>query len=67
MKSISDLTASDFPGVDPIKFNEWKKSAKHANRSKTILGVGLLLLNIILFLAYGRFVSGGLLLVLILF
>ena len=44
---IGDLTASDFPGIDEAKFNEWKAHKIKKNRERRIvfyLGVGILLI-----------------------
>jgi len=34
---IGDLTASDFPGIDEAKFNEWKALQIKTNREQRIL------------------------------
>ncbi len=44
---IKDLTASDFPGIDEAKFNEWKALKIKRNREQRIafyIGVGILLI-----------------------
>jgi len=44
---IGDLTASDFPGIDEAKFNEWKALKIEKNRERRIvfyIGVGILLI-----------------------
>ena len=44
---IGDLTASDFPGIDEAKFNEWKAHKIKKNRERRIvfyIGVGILLI-----------------------
>ena len=44
---IGDLTASDFPGIDGAKFNEWKALKIKKNRERRIvfyIGVGILLI-----------------------
>ena len=44
---IGDLTASDFPGIDEAKFNEWKALKIKKNRERRIvfyIGVGILLI-----------------------
>ena len=44
---IGDLTASDFPGIDEAKFNEWKALKIEKNREWRIvfyIGVGILLI-----------------------
>jgi hypothetical protein len=44
---IGDLTASDFPGIDEAKFNEWKAlkiKKNHEQRIVLYIGVGILLI-----------------------
>jgi hypothetical protein len=44
---IKELTASDFPGIDEAKFNEWKALKIKKNRERRIafyIGVGILLI-----------------------
>jgi Flp pilus assembly protein TadB len=44
---IGDLTASDFPGIDEAKFNEWKALKIKKNRERRIalyIGGGILLI-----------------------
>jgi hypothetical protein len=44
---IEDLTASDFPGIDEAKFNEWKALKLKKNREQRIvfyIGAGILLI-----------------------
>jgi Flp pilus assembly protein TadB len=44
---IGDLTASDFPGIDEAKFNEWKALKIKKNRERRIalyIGAGILLI-----------------------
>lgn len=44
---IGDLRASDFPGIDEAKFNEWKALRIKRNRERRIVfyvGVGILLI-----------------------
>ena len=36
MRKISELTADDFPGVDSVKFQEWKTVFKNARRNLII-------------------------------
>ena len=48
---IKKLTASDFPGIDEPKFNEWKALKIKRNREQRIvfyIGVGILLILFIL-------------------
>jgi len=45
--NINELTASDFPGIDEAKFNEWKALKIKRNREQRIvfyIGVGILLI-----------------------
>ena len=45
--NINKLTASDFPGIDEAKFNEWKALKIKRSREQTIvfyIGVGILLI-----------------------
>jgi hypothetical protein len=64
---IEDLTAEDFSGVDPEKFEEWKELRQQTNRNVIIFFVCFLLINIIIFIAFGAIWFGGLLLILILY
>lgn len=44
---IGDLSASDFPGIDEAKFDEWKALKIKKNREQRIvlsIGVGILLI-----------------------
>jgi hypothetical protein len=44
---IEDLTASDLPGIDEAKFNEWKALKIRSNREQrtiSYIGVGILLI-----------------------
>jgi len=48
---VKNLTASDFPGIDEAKFNEWKALKIKRNREQRIvfyIGVGILLILLIL-------------------
>ncbi|MCX6174275.1 MAG: zinc ribbon domain-containing protein [Ignavibacteriales bacterium] len=65
-KKFKELTAEDFPGVDPEKFDEWKEAVLEADKNIIMVFVGLLVLNVILFLAMGSFMLGGILLVIVL-
>ena len=67
MKKFKDLTAADFPGVDAAKFDEWKQAVQSANTYSVILLVGLVVLNVILYLTTGSIMLGGLFLLLIFF
>jgi tetratricopeptide (TPR) repeat protein len=63
MRKIKDLRASDFPGVDPKKFDEWKQAALDASKKQRVVWIVLGLLNLILiFTGVGVFLGGFLLL-----
>jgi hypothetical protein len=66
-KKFKDLTAADFPGVDAEKFQAWKKAVEDANKNTVYVLIGLLVLNVILFVTTGSLILGGLLLLLVLF
>ncbi len=54
---IGDLTASDFPGIDEAKFNEWKALKIKKNRERRIvfyIGIGISLILIILSVLTGK-------------
>jgi hypothetical protein len=65
-KKFNELTAEDFPEVDSEKFNEWKEAVQNANMNTVFVLIGLLILNVFLFLTTGSFILGGLLLVVVL-
>ena len=67
MKRFKDLNAADFPGADEAKFNEWQQAVNDANTYTVVLLVGLVVLNVILYLTTGSIMLGGLLLLLIFF
>jgi cobalamin biosynthesis protein CobD/CbiB len=49
--NVKNLTASDFPGIDEAKFNEWKALKIKRNREQRIvfyIGAGILLILLIL-------------------
>jgi hypothetical protein len=67
MRKIEDLRASDFPGVDPKKFDEWKQAELDASKKRRIVWIVMILINLaLIFTGVGVFL-GGLLLFLILF
>jgi hypothetical protein len=66
-KKIEDLTPEDFPELNPVKFEEWKKLRVQTNRNVIIFFACFLLINIIIFIAFGAIWFGGLLLILILY
>jgi hypothetical protein len=57
-KKFKDLTATDFPGVDPVKFEEWKKERNSSVRNQ-IIG-DLIVLAIMLMAQFGVFTFGAL-------
>ena len=67
MKKFKDLTAADFPGADAAKIDEWKQAVQNANTYTVVLLVGLVVVNLILYLTTGSIMLGGLLLLLIFF
>lgn len=46
-KKIKDLTANDFPGIDPVKFSQWKEARISSNRN-LIIGFSVLFLIMLL-------------------
>jgi len=66
-KKFQDLTPNDFPGVDPVKFEEWKRLREVTNKNTIIFFVFFILFNVILFFSIGGIWLGGFLLILILF
>jgi len=49
--NVKSITASDFPGVDEVMFDEWKALKIKRNREQRIffyIGVGILLILLIL-------------------
>jgi len=71
MRSVQELTPADFPGLDAAKFEEWKQARKEADskaKIKLLVLLGIVVLNVILFVAMEQFVIPGLLpLILIMF
>ncbi len=65
-RKFKELTVEDFPGVDPQKFDEWKEAVMEANQNTIMVFVGLIIFNIILFIALKGFMLGGLLLIIVL-
>ena len=65
MRKLEDLTGADFPELDPQKFEEWKQARIQANRYAAYFVIGLVVLNVILFVTTGSLVLGGLLLLLV--
>jgi len=67
MRKIEELQASEFPGVDPEKFDDWKLEAQRARKNTTTLLIVLVILNIILLIAAGALALGGIFLFLALY
>jgi Na+-transporting methylmalonyl-CoA/oxaloacetate decarboxylase gamma subunit len=65
MRKAEELRASDFPGVDPIKFEAWKRAELNASKKRRIVLIVLILLNILLIFTGIGVVFGGFLLILI--
>jgi hypothetical protein len=62
MKSVVDLNANDFPGINPEKFHEWKTAALRIRKNWQLFFVALVLVNLIVIPLAGRIViSAGLL------
>lgn len=66
-RKFQDLTPDDFPGVDPVKFEEWKKARKDADRNLIIFLIFFLLINVIIFIVLKSLWLGGLVLILIIY
>jgi hypothetical protein len=62
MRKVKELTPEDFPGVDARKFRAWRQAHQDANRNTIILAVILIALNVVLFFATGRVMTGGIIL-----
>lgn len=58
MKALKDLTASDFPEIDPKKFEEWKQASIKANKNTVILLVVTIILIVGIFLVTGGILVG---------
>jgi len=65
MKKFKDLTASDFPRVDELKFQEWKNAFESANKNSIIILAIVVILNIILIIVWGTFIFPGILLLIL--
>ena len=52
MRKLKDLTPADFPGIDALKFEEWKQAVADANRNLGYFWLAFLALAVILFLAF---------------
>jgi hypothetical protein len=66
-RKIEELQASEFPGVDPVQFAEWKEQASRAWQNTKVVLIILIILNIILIFTMGGVALGGLPLFLVLF
>lgn len=49
MKNVHDLQVSDFPGVDPVRFDEWKAALALASKAANLFSwpVGLMIIGAI--------------------
>jgi hypothetical protein len=55
-KKIKDLKAEDFPGIDPVKFDEWQAAKVSSNRNQII---GVLIILAIMLLAQFKILHFG--------
>jgi uncharacterized membrane protein (DUF2068 family) len=60
MRPIEQLQEAEFPGVDPVRFAEWRQEAASAARNTKTTFVILLIFNIILVFTVGAISLGGL-------
>lgn len=67
MRPIEQLQEVEFPGVDPVRFAEWRQEAASAARNTKTTFVILLIFNIILVFTVGGIALGGLPLFLVLY
>jgi hypothetical protein len=65
MKKFKALTADDFPGIDPVKFVQWRDVVVRMNKRWMIALWILLGLNVILIVVFPAVCLGGLLLIVI--
>ena len=60
MRPIEQLQEVEFPGVDPVRFAEWRQEAASAARNTKTTFVILLIFNLILVFTVGAIALGGL-------
>lgn len=66
MKRVGDLTAEDFPGVDPTKFQEWKDARKRVRIIACVVaGVTILVMVVLSVISQTFFITTPSLLLLI--
>jgi hypothetical protein len=66
-RKIEELQASEFPGVDPVNFAEWREEAVKAWGKTKVVLIILLILNVILIFTMVGIALGGLPLFLVLY
>jgi len=67
MKTFKSLTASDFPGIDPQKFNEWKHAVLRTRGIVYVVLVIYLVLNIKIYGTTGSIIYDTPIVILIVF
>jgi len=65
MRKVQELTSADFPGIDPLKFEQWKQSSITANRNLGYLWLAFLVIVAILYFAFDIFALPGFLLIIV--
>ena len=65
MRKVEELTSADFPGIDSIKFEQWKQAAFNANRNLGYLWLAFLVIAAILYFAFDIFALPGFLLIIV--
>jgi len=57
-KKFKDLTPNDFPGINPEKFEEWKRERRIAQRNAIIFLILFSMIHILLFIYVGFYWIG---------
>jgi hypothetical protein len=65
MRKVAELTSADFPGIDSLKFEQWKQSVVNANRNLGYLMLAFLAIIAILYLAFDIFAIPGFLVIIL--
>lgn len=65
MRKVQELTSADFPGIDSLKFEEWKQSSVIANRNLGYFFLAFLAIGVILYLAFEIIATPGFLLIIV--
>jgi len=65
MRKVNELTSADFPGIDSLKFEEWKQSSANANRNLGYLWLAFLVIVAILYFAFEIVALPGFLLIIV--